>query len=367
MTQNSTLKTRNYEIDFLKFIFSILVLLQHSKGISDVVPANIGYWGAGHIAVYFFFAVSGFLMVNSFYRHRDNNLSPAKASWHFYKGKVKSLWIDFLGALVIIKAMRIVARVHNGQIDSIDDAIRYIINSIPEALGISAGGFTEPTNGPTWYISAMLIVMPVLYYILSRNPQFYLYVFSPFTVIMLLGYRYRTRMLDTPVWNVFDAYTENIVKAILGICCGALAYIVYRKIISTNWTKLGVGTLTALEITGYATVFAVSLLWSNTVTTRLTMQVVFIPLIALSFSQISYVSRLFVSKLWLKLGTFSLPLYLNHCAVQMYFEANLAHQSYKTNLILYFVFSITLALVEYFGVRLIIKGFKKLNLKLVEK
>ena len=64
---------RNYVIDLLKFIFSIVIVLYHINTL-DLQPRGGGYLIAksGFIAVEFFFIVSGYLLAQSTDRQTDN-------------------------------------------------------------------------------------------------------------------------------------------------------------------------------------------------------------------------------------------------------------------------------------------------------
>ena len=63
---------RNYVIDLLKFIFSIVIVLYHINTL-DLQPRGGGYLIAksGFIAVEFFFIVSGYLLAQSTDRQTD--------------------------------------------------------------------------------------------------------------------------------------------------------------------------------------------------------------------------------------------------------------------------------------------------------
>lgn len=56
------MKQRNYEIDFWKFVFSIVIVFLHSFNLFD--GKNL-YMVGGSIGVDFFFIVTGFLMMKS--------------------------------------------------------------------------------------------------------------------------------------------------------------------------------------------------------------------------------------------------------------------------------------------------------------
>lgn len=62
---------RNYQLDFMKFIFTIGVFFSHTH---ELINERTNFYiptGLGWISVHFFFVVSGLLMVDSFMRRYD--------------------------------------------------------------------------------------------------------------------------------------------------------------------------------------------------------------------------------------------------------------------------------------------------------
>lgn len=90
---------RNYQIDFLKFFFCFFVIIGHTRGLSTVMPENTAFLKAGYIAVFFFFTVSGYLMIESYERRKKED--HALSAWNFVKSKISGLGKDYLAAMVI--------------------------------------------------------------------------------------------------------------------------------------------------------------------------------------------------------------------------------------------------------------------------
>ena len=64
----NVLKARNGKIEFLRFLFCIIVLLYHiaesTIGLKYEILDNITFFGKGYFCVEFFFIVSGYLMAS---------------------------------------------------------------------------------------------------------------------------------------------------------------------------------------------------------------------------------------------------------------------------------------------------------------
>lgn len=94
---------RNGEIDFLRFLFSLIILLRHS---SNIVGKEWYPFLGGAFAVEFFFIVSGYLMMASiqkclqgggqlFIRGRDDRL-PGKKDKRIFTGNAYCVGIGFV-------------------------------------------------------------------------------------------------------------------------------------------------------------------------------------------------------------------------------------------------------------------------------
>ena len=98
---------RNYEIDFLKLIFAIFVLINHTsvfiKENTRIDSMFLSY--LGWIGVWFFFVVSGFLMVESVTKKNYSADTAGKSALNFVISKFGGIAVPYLIAeflLIII-------------------------------------------------------------------------------------------------------------------------------------------------------------------------------------------------------------------------------------------------------------------------
>ena len=78
--------------------------------------------------------------------------------------------------------------------------------------------------GATWYLSAMIIAMMLIYPLLLKNKNYFLWVFSPLVAVLGYGFiRKHDGAFLTTVWNGF-CYA-GIVRALAGLCLGACVYL----------------------------------------------------------------------------------------------------------------------------------------------
>ena len=86
---------KNGKIDFLKFIFAIVIVLHH--GSQKVLGLKAGYFIGGSLAVEFFFIVSGYLLMASISRMSERTLPVGVETSQFLLRKFKGFYPE-LGA-----------------------------------------------------------------------------------------------------------------------------------------------------------------------------------------------------------------------------------------------------------------------------
>lgn len=338
---------RNYEIDFLKLVFAIFVFINHTsvfiKENTRIDSMFLSY--LGWIGVWFFFIVSGFLMVESVSNKNFAVDAAGKNSLRFVINKFGSIAIPYLIAeflLVVIYAIII----QKG------NAFLVILKTIPDDLAITASGMRIRFNGPTWYISAMLISMLFLCYLLIKKRDFFLYVFSPLCSVLILGFMY---MQDSPLIDLndrFGFFSGAILRAVAGLCSGAVAWLIYKKITDM---KDNIYIYTIIECLGWV-VFIISIFFQLKRDNQLVfVTMIYMPaLIAISFSQKSLVSKLFKYS-WMKyFGKFSLLIYLNHFLAQQLVLKWFSQYSYRISSLIMFGFTLAIIGIAW-GLELAVK------------
>ena len=174
-------KTRNGEIDFLRFVFILLIVMLH---------LTEGIFPQGNISVEFFFTLSGFLMARHAERiaeQRSLSLdSVADETWAYIKGKFQSFYRYYFAAFVLVVLHNCIL-LKKGFLT----IIKNLFGSIPTLtltfffLNYDTVSFEV---GASWYLSAMLIAMFILYPILLKNYRFAVKIVFPLIAVLLLGY-----------------------------------------------------------------------------------------------------------------------------------------------------------------------------------
>lgn len=218
-------------------------------------------------------------------------------------------------------------------------------------------------NPPVWYISAMLLVMPILYFFYFKFKDFFLYIFSPIAALYLWGHF--CQLDHFPGRNEFNGWCLGAIpRAICGLCFGVCAYMIYEKIIAMPKTKLRRILFTILETTLYLVFFIAWLVLQAPMKTIFSLLLLFPFMIAITFSQMSYISELFKFK-WMRfLAPLSLTIYFNHWAGMRI--VNNFHQpiSYKSGVLLMALYTVGICILHWIIHKVFISIYKKVKNKI---
>ncbi|MDY4962847.1 MAG: acyltransferase [Ruminococcus callidus] len=360
-------KERNYQLDFLKLVFSVLVVIYHMIDLccQSFIPEGswlnrtYGQWGV--YAVHFFFIVSGMLMANSIAKkHLSDGCS--KASIDFVVKKYLSLAWPIITSIVLCTTTTVVIKLLQGKIHGFSEVADTFLKSVPELLMVSRSGVGGMYNVPLWYISAMLLCMLPLSYLLFRKRNFTLYVFSPLAALFILGY-----MCQANDYNFFDNATQYgffegaIYRAMSGLCFGICAYTICEKIKRINPNKNMRCLFTVWEVLLYG-LFFLELFKPSGEQAMMGASLLLPIAVGMTFSGKCFTQRLFRFK-WMKYcAPLSLYLYLNHRVgiriCEFYFKDCGMLFNLKMAAICTIAFSLLNYVIVYFGKLLLTKKLK---------
>lgn len=295
---------KNGEIEFFRFIFSVIILLHHSQYL--VQPKNCPFVG-GSLAVEFFFILSGCLMAQSIEKERcfqKNTIRIGKETLQFMARKLKGLFPQLFFAWFIAFSVTMVASNQSWR-----EMANSLIDGFTELTVIKMSGLTTggSVNGVVWYISSMLLCMFFLYPLIRKYPDVMYHVVIPLTI--LLGYGLLCQTYGSPRGGP-ETYKADV-RALAGICTGIVCYWSAIKLREIRLTTFGQAVLSFVKWCCYGA----SVYYMHTIS-RDKKDYFFIMLLAIaviiSFSQQSVENNFFQQKWCTTLGSFSLYLYLSH-------------------------------------------------------
>ena len=348
-------KEHNGIISFWKFMFCILIIALH---LGYSYP-NIKYrFASGSIGVDFFFMVSGYLFCSKCLSiKRFNNKKLGKETVRFVLNKIKRFlpYIIFMWVISIPYTL-IVEKYSMADFISGFYNLLYIPvknNPLYEIYGI------------TWYITVMIIVEGLLYPIIIKYKDNFIYYLSPLIVFFGMGYLFIKFGTVSVPWIPSILSYGGIIRGLVGINIGILTYIFSKKIKSLKLTDFSRFAITLIEIFGYTSIFIISNKYLAHTRFDCLMIIILIIAISISFSDKSLMNNFSKNKLFYALEKISLPIFINQWLliyvlrhVLKIYSINL---SYYPALVLLIAISIIIAIIEDLIIKLYHKNKDKIK------
>lgn len=236
-----TVKKRNGEIDFWKFVFSIMVVQFHSSNMTKIKTTP---FVGGAIAVEFFFLVSGYLMAASLSRYRDGEIVVGRDTRKFMLHKIRGLCPEIFIAWGIGFVVQHIAREH-----SVSLLVKHLMTGVWDLFFLKESGVKGFTANPAaWYISAMLLAMLVLVPLFLKNKDLFLNVWAPILAIATLGWlSQNVGDLRGPTDWLGFCY-KGWLRAVGELCIGAVLWGICQRFQNIPCSRLAKILLTILEL-----------------------------------------------------------------------------------------------------------------------
>lgn len=236
-------KQHNVTIDFLRFLFSVIVVLHHSR---YVLGDDNCYFLGGSLAVEFFFFVSGYLLLVGADKAGRTEVAGLETegvgagttgiggkttgigseTLHFILHKIRSFLPEFLIAWWIGFVLIGVVRQYG-----VLDYLKSFGNDFWELTLVKMSGlFTHGIDGAMWYLSAMLLGMAILYPLLRTKRDLMTHLVCPLLALFLYGYLCQAEghPRDPIVW--LGLCYKGLVRAIAGLCTGVVICMAVRRL-----------------------------------------------------------------------------------------------------------------------------------------
>lgn len=346
--ETTAAKQRNYQLDFIKLIFTLFVFLCHAgsdfANENTVIPFQISLTSLGYVSVQVFFTISGLLMINTLSRKESPKEYAGANALSFTINKYKAIALPYVIVLILNIFIYLICRDGN-------TLIKKLPYLIPELFALPQSGNNIVMIGAhTWYISAMLVALLPLAYLFLRNRDLYINILAPFGGAALLGFMMTSEFSNGGYLNQYTycgVFLGGTVRAACGILLGGVSWIIYKKLTEGVKTKTQRVLLTILESVLYVIFFT---LWFNV---KLDVKysniaLMIIPvIIGIVFSQQSYISRIFESKIFKTCGSLSLAIYLTHWGAEMLIMKFFPDESFKFSLLLMVGITAALCCIYY--------------------
>lgn len=299
-------KTRNGTIDFFRFIFAICIVIHHGYLLFEGSNYTYTLFERGAIGVEFFFLVSGFLMAKSINKEKDDNAIEDSTIKFMFK-KISSFYPAFFISYVI-SIILISIFCYTGE----KMFITRFFDSIWELLLIRGFGFQGVRSYPaSWYLSAMVIAMTLIYPIYKKNKGFFEKYLSLLIPLLIFGYMFHTTKSILNIEIFMGIMYKSTLRAIGVICLGIFSYSVCEKLKRITFTNQGEKLLTFIEWFGYLlTIFYMQFFKEFKVGFDFLILLFLAISVTLSFSNKTKTRNIFNKEIYIKLGKYSLYPYL---------------------------------------------------------
>ena len=310
---------RNGDVDLLRFIFSTIIVLHHFNS-----NYNMGIF-TNVICGDFFFLLIGFFMAKHVERKNEDHHDlcyVANETWHYLINKLKPLYKYYISAFLLQIIVRCILIRH----DSIGKIIKSLLGSIP-TLTLTFMGLNNSAKylyvGNTWFLSAMLIAIIILFPLLVRNYNFSVKVLFPIISLFVLGYLFETNhSITKEVWTgiIHTCVLRAIAEIALGGCICCLSSLIKEKnvwLVRTEKKSLII-ILTCFKVLCYAVVvvFAYGSVFGKTIKSSFNLHALLFCSIGLLFSLSNIGYSIRDSKITRYLGKLSLPIFIFHGVIR---------------------------------------------------
>lgn len=244
---------RNAEIDFMRIFMAFVIMMHHSNKMRPPDPERSPFIG-GYLAVEFFFMLSGYFAVER--TIKSNNLSYRNALLWTLKKYTKFFPYVFLAVMIGYGVNAYIAQM------TLYDTLKAFTYSIFEILLLPMSGMYETLIvGQLWYLSALLIVLPLFYAALVKNEEFFLYIGCPLSAVLIYGcYSVTASHIDQ--WSGWLGFCyQALPRAWAGICLGGVVYLMKETIIKYENTLSNVGKHLLSILEAASLVFVI--LWNH--------------------------------------------------------------------------------------------------------
>ncbi|MBE6749430.1 MAG: acyltransferase [Ruminococcaceae bacterium] len=222
-------KKYNPQIDVAKFLFSIVIILYHSN---KLLSLDFHIFQYGYTAVEFFFMITGYLMVCSSKKF-DSSL-PGKSTFTFTINKIKSFYLYFIIAFVVAFFARNLAFYLDKTLN-LEKLFDNTVLSVNELLLLHTSGidFGKIYNGPTWYLSAMIIAIMILFPIVLKFKDWITGCGGFLIAVFIFAIISQTKgNLNTVAW--WEFISLGVMRAIAGLSLGCFLFGLVERLNENN-------------------------------------------------------------------------------------------------------------------------------------
>ena len=341
MKAKNNSKNFSYGINGLRGIATIVIALFHFELYFPIMKS--GVFKTGYIAVEFFFILSGFLIAKSYFEKNRKKLLP------ILKNKLKKLYPAYFIALISL-IMVYSLKWYNLNIISWMNDSNHASNFIADILLLQGSGISNFNyiNGPAWYVSALLLNIPLIIYILKKSEtKYYPIIFGILSIALYSFFIIRDYSM-TPNYFIAGFISSAILRGLAGISLGIFSYYIYKEYNSKVKNMNGI-LFNIIELILFIA-FIRLLIFREPSRLNILILPTTALLIIMMFSKEGIIDKLFLNKLSTYFGKISFEFYImqSTCSNIMILWFDNIRQPYIT--IIYLLINFICGIITYYFV-----------------
>ena len=323
---------RNLEIDLYRLLFAFTVVLVHSHGLKPPDPTRYPFCG-GYLAVEFFFMLTGYFATRKMECSGNYRMAARQA--------IIWTWKKFLQLYQYVIPAVILHYFANAWMQKLPafETVKMLLYGTFEMLLLPASGIYETFQIlPLWYLSALLLTLPMFYYMAMRLRDTFFYLISPLSILFIYGY-FSVTYGHLDVWSKWTGhFLLALLRSWAGLCLGGLCYLLAERLKKVPFSKEGLLLLRTIKILCLAGSVFYMLTRCRRKLDFLCVGLLFIALV-ITFSNMQECNR--------KCGNFlselSLALYVSHWTIRSIVPVIMPEATYAEMLIPYLLISLIYA------------------------
>ena len=313
--------------------------------------------------------VSGFFMAKSLYALKEKPIkSLGNETWNFTLKKASKIYIPYLVAFVIHFVIRMVIENVNIKDMLIEASLSVRELTLTYSSGLITGRFH---NGPTWYISAMILGMFILYPILRKYYDTFSKVIAPFFALFIyafLQHQYKSINLSSHFGEIMCL---GFLRGVCALSIGIFIFQLVRKATNSKITLnvAGKGVLLIFEflIVAYLLLITFHKRFSSHEFQYFAVILQGVLVFILFYNPVK-ISNKFIINVCKKLGELSLYIYLNHRIWTRVLETAVVDEGWGRKQLLVVYFGLTaVSVIISWVISFVLEKFKPNFFSLLKK
>lgn len=300
-----TREDRNGNIEFLRFVFSVVILLHHAA--IPIMPVQYGY-----LAVEFFFMLNGYYMAVSIFRKANGSSDTFDViigdMWRYTKRRALTILpyvivSSFVGAGVLMYSF-------NQEI-----TLQGSLRLFNDFFFLQSYGYpTESATGVIWYLSSMFFGIWLIYPLARAKTNLFSKYLAPMISIVCTGFLIKNfDGLNVPDTYVFGIVCTGNIRSVSMMSLGFCIYQIANAPSTQNMINAHKIKFSVLEFVLYFSAIYYTCLNKKNMGAYDSFFVLVIGIaLCISLSGRTAAAKLLNNKLSNALGKFSVALFLNH-------------------------------------------------------